>query len=260
MNSAEMTRLAQESVKKKVPSLSELIIVVYGEKKVGKSTFASRFPNPLFLDCEDALRSVVTPDGKRPAQVQINSWSGDEYGLVEWTRFLGTPEGKSLGYKTIIVDGLNEAYFLLRQEILAKHRVKDENEGDLAYGKGGRLIRDAFRLWFHELRKLTHHGYGIVLTAHEKTVDFENNGVSYNKKVPLVDGSKDERAWDAIKPAVDAIFYAYKKQGKDGVQHLVRTKGNQLHEAADPTHDARLPDNGPFSYQAIEQAYNGGNK
>ena len=45
-------------------------VVVYGPEGIGKSTFASRFPDPLFLDIEDGTGHL---DVKRITG--INSWS-----------------------------------------------------------------------------------------------------------------------------------------------------------------------------------------
>ena len=45
-------------------------VVVYGPEGIGKSTFASHFPDPLFLDIEDSTSQL---DVKRIPD--INSWA-----------------------------------------------------------------------------------------------------------------------------------------------------------------------------------------
>lgn len=255
MDIATLKKTIASSQEKSLPELHELIVLVYGDKKVGKSTFASRFPKPLFLDCEGAIRSVRAKDGKAPAQVRIHSWSKSEPSIIGTTQALLNSTPAETGIQTVVVDGLNEAYEYLRREVLATHKVEFENDGVLGYGKGSGIMRNKFRAWFADLRLLTEKGYGIVLCAHDTQIEFEHNNVKFNKRVPLIDGGKDEKAWTAIKPSIDLVIHATKTQGKDGVTHTMRCKGNNLIEAADPTVDARLPELTTFSYDALEQAY-----
>lgn len=237
------------------PKMEDLIWLLYGDKKAGKSTTASRFPDPIFLDFEDGLRSTILQSGERPAQKSIKHWykrDGEEpFSSVEsWMEFFAT--GEQLPYKTLVIDGLNEGYELLRNDILLRHNVEHENQGDLSYGKGKGIINREWRRWFSELRRLP---YGVVLTAHSRPRSFEHNGVSYDKNVPLVDGGKAEEAYDAMKPSIDAIVYIKKVDTKNGAQHLMYTKGTNLFEAADPTPNGRLPNGVPLSYAALENAY-----
>lgn len=226
--------------------------MVYGDKKVGKSTFASRLKNPVFFDCEKALRSVTMPDGKGVTALPVNSWEN----ILEHTKlFLDNPPSKT-GVNTIVVDGMHECYAYLREYILKANNVEDENEGVLSYGKGKRVIQTHMRQWFNNLKRLTENGYGVVLVAHSKIVEISNNGTKYDKRVPLISGDAVESGWEIIKPCVDLIIYAWKVEARAGARHMMTTKGTQLYEAADPTSDARLPAEVPFSYKGIEDAYN----
>lgn len=242
VKASTISKLIKVDEEGKKAGLDEMIVLVYGDKKVGKSTFASRFPSPLFLDCEDGLRTVQGPDGKRPDHIPIDSWAT----VINVTNAL---EKDSMGYRTIVIDGLNEAWSYLTKHMLDKYNVEHTNEGALSYGKGKAVMGREFRHWFQRLRKLP---AAIVLLAHDKVLPFENNGVSYDKRIPMVDESKTGDAWDIIKPAINMILYANKVQTKEGVQHVMRTKGTQLIEAADPY--GNLPEVMPFSYGALEKA------
>jgi hypothetical protein len=222
--------------------LNEIIILIYGDKKVGKSTVAAQFPKPLFLDCEDGLRTVTNANGKRPDHITISGWKD----LIDATQWLLKNDH---GYETIVVDGLSEAWSYLVGFLLDKYKVEHMNEGQLAYGKGKGLAQRMFRQWFQALRKLD---TGIVLCAHDKIIPFEHNGVSYDKRIPLIDDGKNGEAWDAIKPAVNMVLYASKQTGKDGVKHVMRTKGTQLVEAADPY--GNLPEVMEFDYSKLVEA------
>lgn len=218
------------------------IILVYGDKKVGKSTFASRFDNPLFLDCEQGLRTVGKDDFI-PDHIEVHEWDRLEQTVDALHEDL-------MGYDTLVVDGLNEAWSYLVDKIVTEAGAKDINDGELGYGKGMARAVKTFRNWFQKLRRLN---ITIVLCAHDRVINVEHNGVSYDKRIPYVDDSKDGKAWNAIKPAINMVLYAYKEQGKDGVIHVMRTKGNQLVEAADP--HGKMPEVMPFSYPALEKVY-----
>lgn len=242
------------------PSLEELRVLVYGEKKVGKSTFASRFPTPLFLNLESGIASVRSmgdgSTGSDLLQVPITQWKGSDDSLMSWIQFLCKPESQELGIETVVLDGIHEAYLMLRNEVLDKHNVTDENEGVLSYGKGGRLILGEWHRWFNLVKSLP---YQLVITAHDQTKKFTHAGVEYDQKIPLIDGHKDGRAWDIMKPSIDIVVYATKKQTKEGTKHLMYTKGTQTYEAGDPTSDGRLPNGKNLSYQLFEKAYNSNN-
>lgn len=240
-----------QNTQRPTSGFNDLITVIYGDKKVGKSTFASRYDKPLFLDCEDALRMVELPDGTRPPQISIEGWDKDSAGmhspktLTYWTEALANPEiREKLGIKTLVIDGLGEAYARCEESILKAKGAESINDGVLGYGKGGELVRKAMRKWFTDLRRLSYAGIGIVLTAHECTVEFDSNGAKFDKKTPLVSGDKGERGWTVIKPSVDMIIYASKRQTPDGLVHMMRLRGNQMIEAAAPPY---MPEEWPFS-------------
>lgn len=221
--------------------LHEIITVVYGDKKVGKSSFAAQFPSPLFLDCEDGLRTVQNSDGKRPDHISIGSWLD----VLDVTSQL---EGDLHGYETIVVDGLNELWSYLVKYMLDRYKVEHTNDGTLAYGKGKAMLGREFRHWFQRLRKLP---VGIVLTAHDTVLPFEHNGVAFDKRLPFVDDSKTGDAWNVIKPAVNMVLYAAKVETKEGVKHVMRTNGTQRVEAGNP-YD--LPEVMGFDYAELEAA------
>ena len=50
---------------------SALKVVVYGQEGVGKSTFASKFPNPVFIDTEGSTKQLDVARFDAPT-----SWDG----------------------------------------------------------------------------------------------------------------------------------------------------------------------------------------
>ena len=67
-------------------------VVLYGPEGIGKSTFASGFPNPLFIDTEGSTVHLDVERFERPT-----SWSM----LIEMINFIKTAPKK---YQTLVID------------------------------------------------------------------------------------------------------------------------------------------------------------
>jgi hypothetical protein len=237
-----------------VIDFNKLILVIYGDKGVGKSTYISRVPKPFVIDFEDRLRTVLDAEGKSIPSHTCYKWGE----AVQLVNALANTTPAETGIETVCVDGIGTGFKYLRNSILKKYKVSHENEGELAYGKGKGLIKDALEDWFTALRKLTRQGYGVVLTAHERSVEFTNNGVAFDRKVPLVSGDKSEYGWDAIKPFPDIVVHAYKTRGANGPEHRMHLVGTELYEAmfSKPGADVSKIADLPFSYASLEAAWN----
>ena len=235
------------SGKKPSVNLGGTITCLYGEKKAGKSTFAAQFPKPVFLDCEGGLRTVEAPDGNIPDHVPINSWEG-------FTEAVSSLEEDTGGYETVVVDGLNELWSYLEAHILKKYNAKHNNDGELGYGNGKKIMQREFRYWFQRLRNLD---ITIVMCAHQAVEEFEHNGVNLSRHIPYVDDTKEGLAWRNIKPAVSMVLYVSKESTKEGVVHQLRCQGNQFYEAGNPFN---LPELIQFDYNQLVKAIEACNK
>lgn len=242
MSTAAIDKLVTKKQKAKT-NVDGTIVLVYGDKKVGKSTWASRADKPLFLDCEQGLRTVADEDGNVPDHISIDSWQK----MVEVTKQLLKDHGD---YETIVVDGMGELTSYLIEDTLRTNNALHMNDGVLGYGNGKNLILREFRYWFQQLRRLD---CTIILTAHDRLSDAENNGVKFDKRIPLFDATKlGVEVWDAVKPAINMVLYANKVHTKDGVQHQMTAKGTQALEAGSPF--AQLPDVMLFDYDQLRKA------
>lgn len=238
-----------------VTDFTKLITVVYGDKGVGKSTFLSRLPKPFVIDFEDRLRTVTDTEGNMIPSLTCYTWQE----AVDVTKQFADSTPEDTGIETVCIDGIGTGFKYLRMALLRKHRVDHENEGVLAYGKGKGLIKDDLEDWFTTLRTLTRQGYGVVLTAHERSVEFTNNGVAFDRKVPLVSGDKSEYGWDAIKPFPDIVVHAYKTRGANGPEHRMHLVGTELYEAmfSKPGVDNNKIADLRFSYDNLKGAWEG---
>ena len=90
-------------------------VVVYGPEGIGKSTFASHFPDPLFLDIEDSTSQL---DVKRIPD--INSWAM-LMGIIEEVT-------KEKPCKTLVIDTVDWAEKLCIQYVCAQAKKSSIDE------------------------------------------------------------------------------------------------------------------------------------
>ena len=92
-------------------------IVIYGVESVGKTTFASQFPRPLFLDIE--LGS---------AHLDI-----DRAEIKDWKELIAAiNEAKATDFQTIVIDSIDWAERLGQEDLLAstkKTSIEDFGSG-----------------------------------------------------------------------------------------------------------------------------------
>jgi len=214
--------------------LGSKTMMIYGPPKIGKSTFASRFPGAFFLECEPGLAELST------YKQTISNWSE----FVETCRVLATTEHE---FKTLIIDTVDFAYRYCEDYVCANEGVA--YVGDSGYGKGFALAKNE---WLRVMRGLTTLPMGIVFTSH-----------AVNAKVPSPLGiesmkttcSLPERARTCTTGLCDIIVYADSIVGDDGAeQRVLTTQGTPLVEAG--LRGPQMPAVIPFSYQSFLDAWN----
>jgi len=177
-----------------VSSLGGATLLIYGEEKIGKSSFASMFPDCLFLVFEDGVKYLSVK--RLPLKGSMSSWE-------EFKAIVEKICSSEL-YENIIIDTADLAYVLCVRYILELHNEKSINEGKLAYRRGQDLVEMEFKKPFMDLKAT---GRGIVYISHAKTKEFEEEtGAKYNKLIPTM----GEPARLFIKGDADAtIYYGY---------------------------------------------------
>ena len=104
--------------------------VLYGPEGIGKSTFASHFPNPVFIDTEGGTKRLNVKRLPQPT-----SWAMllDEVAEV---RKGSVPCG------TLVIDTADWAERLCIQAVCAKAKVNGIE--DFGYGKGYTYVKEEF--------------------------------------------------------------------------------------------------------------------
>ena len=131
-------------------------VVLYGVESVGKSTFASQFPNPLFLDIEQGT-SHLNVD-----RCDIGSWKQLTDSLAE---------ARATDYQTIVIDSADWAERLCVEDLLASS--KKTSIEDFGFGKGWVMVAERMSRMLASIDTLIEAGKNVVLIAHSKIVRFE---------------------------------------------------------------------------------------
>ena len=150
-------------------------ILVYGGHGEGKSTWAAKFPNAIFLATEDGTNDI---DCTRVSLTNVNDF-------VEAVKECIDSE-----YDTIVVDSLDWL-----QKIFEKHMEETGVQTD--YGKGALYLEAKFSAILRGLDKAVEKGKTIVLIAHSEIHRGENetrDGLIFDADFLLVDNEDICRA------------------------------------------------------------------
>ena len=180
------------NIEEHVPStnLKGYSVMIYGEKKVGKTYNASKFPKPLLLGFEKAYSALFGVKA-----LPVNKWTEAR----EILRQLRSDDVKAQ-FETIIIDTLDIAVEYAKDYICNKEQVS--TIGDIPYGQGYGMYEKEIDEFIREIPKL---GYGLVIISHDKDKTFtDESGREYNK----ITTTLDKRAHKVATRAVDIYAYA----------------------------------------------------
>lgn len=133
--------------------------VLYGPEGIGKSTFASHFPDPVFIDTEGGTKRLNVKRLPQPT-----SWAMllDEVAEV---RKGNIPCG------TLVIDTADWAERLCIQAVCAKAKVNGIE--DFGYGKGYTYVKEEFSKLLDALEEVLNAGHNVVVLAHAAITKFE---------------------------------------------------------------------------------------
>lgn len=171
-------------------------ILAYGPPGIGKTTLASEFPDPVFLQVEDGT----------PGDVELTSFGKlTSYGQV--VDALGALYTEDHEFKTLVLDSVTELQKLVFAETCERGDEKGNakaNIEDFGYGKGYVYSQ---RVWGELLQAFNilrdEKGMTIFLIAHSKTERFDDpETVSYDRYEIDLHG----KAVGAIEREMDCIL------------------------------------------------------
>lgn len=134
-------------------------VVIYGPEGIGKTTFASQFPDPLFVDTEGGTNQLdvarIDPAPK------------------SWNELLGIIEAVKVERPcaTLVLDTADWAEMLCINHLCIKNKW-DSIEAP-GYGAGYTAIKEEFGKLLNKLSDLIEAGINVVLTAHAMMRKFD---------------------------------------------------------------------------------------
>lgn len=233
-------------------TLLDNLIIIYGEKGVGKSSEAARLKNPLFFDFEGRLDQLKNP---------VDKIVSDSFSQVsEYVTALLTSTPDECEYSTLVFDGGGNLFSLLLSETLLEYGTESWNDGALGYGKGRQIVIKRWREFISKLLSLRARGFTIVFTCHDTIVKNEVNGVPSDRRVPLFSGVEAgiDHGWAALRPSASLVLYVSMATIGDEEKVIVRTKPSVMVDACDPTPNGSLPVETDWDIVKLAKAWHSG--
>ena len=233
----------------KIPKAKK--VVVYGTEGIGKSTFASQFPDPLFIDTEGSTRELDVARFDPPT-----SWTM----LKSQVEYVGKYPDVC---RTLVIDTADWAERIMI-ESLCREKGWDGLEG-AGYGKGYTYAAEEFGKLLNRLSDVVDKGINVVITAHaemkkvelpEEIGSYDHWSMKTSKKVsPMI------REW------ADMVLFANYKVMVVNVDGQGATKGKNkaqggrrvMYTNHTPFWDAKnrygLKEELPFEFSAISHIF-----
>ncbi|WP_278552801.1 AAA family ATPase [Companilactobacillus farciminis] len=137
---------------------------LYGDSYVGKTTFWDQFDDVLMLNTDGNIDNITSPFDDISDQVKKEGRMIKR--TASWEKFLGDIQelelGNPEGYKTIVLDLVEQLYEACRAYVFDKHGWEHESDG--TYGKGWTLVTDEFH---NAIKRLKAIGLQIVYISKE---------------------------------------------------------------------------------------------
>nr|DAR73108.1 MAG TPA: AAA domain protein [Caudoviricetes sp.] len=226
-------------------------VIIYGTEGIGKSTLASQFPNPLFIDTEGSTSNMDVARMDKPT-----SWIM----LMNQIAFV---KANPTVCDTLIVDTIDWAEALATEFVCSLHgKVGVE---DFGYGNGYTYVREEFGRFLNKLQEIVDLGIHVVLTAHAQIRKFEQPDEfgSYDRYELKLGKKTTSQTAPLVKEWGDIILFCnYKTIVMKNESKKNKAQGGQrvMYTTHTPSWDAKnrfgLPEELPMEYQAIAHIFN----
>lgn len=224
--------------------------LIYGVEGVGKSTLASKFPKPIFLDTEG---------------------STDKYNFVE--RY---PKPTSIAmlvdecndivangeYQTIVIDTFDKVEQMISEELCAANNKQSLEE--FGYGAGYSELDERVGKLLNFFQDIIEKGMNVTILAHAKTKNFDSplGDGSYTRYELKLGAKTTQRTASFLKEWADMILFCnYKVQVIENKDKKKHGYGGErcMYTTHSPAYDAKnrfgLDNELPLDFKAIEHIF-----
>jgi hypothetical protein len=228
-----MSLLSQVTSGKVMKPINVLLIGVEG---IGKSTFASKAPKPIFVGAEenDELEVARFP--------RCDSWQN-------FMECLDALIKEDHDFKTVVVDTIDSIEILLHKQILENDKADSMAKACGGYGAGyvkaANMMTDVRR----KLAKLRDEkAMNVIILAHANKVKFSDpvSGIDYD----TYEMKLDKRSAPLFKDWVSCVLFAnyvnHKTKTSSGKEMLVSVGDRKILTEKRPGHDGKNRFNLPY--------------
>jgi hypothetical protein len=222
-------------------------VVIYGPEGIGKTTFAARFPSPVFIDTEGSTKEYDVARFPAPTSWQML--------LDEVAEVKKNPQI----CRTLVIDTADWAEAACFAHVISAGQVKSIE--DFGYGRGYARAKEEFGKLLNELTDVVNAGVNVVVTAHAAMRKFEQPDEmgSYDRWEMKLYTSQKTNIAALLKEWADMVLFAnYKTFAvKDKNSNKAKAQGGQrvMYTTHHPCWDAKnrygLPEILPLDYEGI---------
>ena len=173
-----------------------LKVIIYGTEGVGKTTLASKFPKPLFIDAENGSGALNVARYPYPTSWQML--------MSEVQEFLNNPQG----YKTLVIDSIDWAEAKAIEMICAGMKVNGIE--DIGWSKGYTYLNEEMGRLLNLLTEVINRGVNVVLIAHMviRTITKPEETGSYDRYELKLKQAKNGNNCQLVKEWADLILFS----------------------------------------------------
>lgn len=202
-------------------------VLIYSPPAVGKTTFASRAPNPFIIDADRGSHKL---DVQR---VVPESWT-------EAREYVSAVERGEIKCDTLVLDSITELEAMSHRELFAGQGI-DKWDGGWGHGDTHALM--AWRELVSQLERVWTMGKGVVLVAHSQVKRFDD------PTLPAGQGGYDRFEVAARKnvagmliQSVDFVLFAREEvvtTHKNNTTRATTTNARYIYTRRSPAYDAK---------------------
>ncbi len=222
-------------------------ILIYGREKTGKTTWASQFPDALFLSTEPGTK------GLEIYEIPINDWKmmRDSVKALERDR---------KRFRTVVIDTVDIAYDMCLDYVVENLGIEypgEDSEGREDYGKSWRAVKKEF---ISVVQRIIRTGRGVIFISHANTSTVKTRG---GDKWDRIYPSMSKQARQTVEALVDMFFYAdYAKDSSNKTIRVLMTEGDETvwaghRETAGGSLPPLIPLQKTGSYEVFVKAFQG---
>ena len=223
--------------------------VLYGVESIGKTTLASQWPRPLFLDVEDGTANF---DVER---VRCKDWESLKAAVTELA--VDNPDG----YQTVVIDSIDWA-----ERLCGEWQCKKDGKSsleDYSYGKGIVILAEHMARFVENLDNLHAAGLHVVLIGHSDVKRFSppDQTDGYDRYELRL----QKRVVSLFKEWCDALLFCNFRtrvvEGTDGRKKAIGGKERIIHAERSASWDAKnrfgLDEQLPMTIEALAPLFTG---